>query len=778
MYWKIILTVIVLSFMTTPATAGRIDPDLEQRLNSSSPGEKVPVLVLLTQRLDTGALKASLHASKASKAERHLVVVEELKNVARSTQSRILRYLWFQRLLGRVEFYRAFWIDNIVAVRATPRVIRRLATRPDVARISYDHPLELIDPVEVSPGPDVALGIENGIALTRAPELWANGIDGTGTLACHLDTGVDGHHPALESRWRGLDLPPDEADEAWFDPVTNTDFPFDAGSHGTHTMGTICGLDGANQIGMAPGAKWISAGVIDRVDIDTTVKDAIAAFQWAADPDGDPGTIDDVPDVVSNSWGLIPYTHGYPDCDPLFNAVIDNLELAGPVVVFAAGNEGSGGLRIPADRITTPVNTFAVGALNQDGTSIASFSSRGPSGCDNRTLKPEITAVGNNVRSCVPGGGYSTMSGTSMACPHVAGAVLLLRQVKSEATVEEIKYALYLTAVDLGHSGEDNTFGMGRIDVVEAKNALRNGFGTIEGYVNEAGTGAPIEGAVVRLDGTSIYGVTDETGYYSILAPAGTTYQVVASAFGYKRGTESVDLPVDPPVTANFWLEAAEDGTLQGTVTDSDGVPLDDVTISFLNAPLPSIETDDDGFYQIMLPGDYAYDIKAEKPRYDSEYAYYIFIPEEGVVMQDFELERGLCFLNAAARGTAVEADLDAYRKARKLLSEGSPLGTEVLHLYQEHTAQIAAILLHNPALRVELRSMISRFAPIVRLIAQGEDPDRPVLSDEDEATIHALLDEIELVASPRLKAAIKSVRTDIRTLKGMTIGQVRSSLR
>ncbi|UCD70766.1 MAG: S8 family serine peptidase, partial [Syntrophobacterales bacterium] len=483
--------------------------------------------------------------------------------------------------------------------------------------------------------------------------------------------------------------------------------------------------------------------------------------------------------VVSNSWGLIPYTHGYPDCDPLFNAVIDNLELAGPVVVFAAGNEGSGGLRIPADRIETPVNTFAVGALNQDGTSIASFSSRGPSGCDNRTVKPEVTAVGNNVRSSVPGGGYRIMSGTSMACPHVAGAVLLLREVKPEATVDEIKYALYLTAFDLGDSGEDNTFGMGRIDVVEAANAIENGFGTIDGHVTDGVTEIQIEGAVVRLEGTGFYSVSDSTGYYSILAPAGTTYQVVANAFGYRRGTEDdVYLPRDTTVTVDFELVAADNGILQGTVTDSDGELLEDVTISFLNAPLDSIETDTDGFYQITLPGYYAYDIKAEKLTYTSEYAYEIYIPEGGVVTQDFELEPGLCFLNAAAQGTAVEADLGAYREARRLLSEGSPLGTEVRHLYQEHTAELAAILLHDPALHVELRSMISRLAPIVRSTTQGEDLDRPVLSDEDEAAIHALLDGIELVASPRLKAAIKSVRTDIRTLKGMTIGQVSSSLR
>ena len=221
MFWKFIVTVILLSIMTAPAGAGKIDPDLKQRLKISKPAEKVSVLVLLDERLDTDAMKAALQASNATRAERHSTVVGELKGIARSTQSRILRYLWFLKLIGRVESYKAFWIDNIVALKATRRVIRRLAIRPDVARIAFNHPIELIEPVDESPAPKVATGIENGIALTRAPELWALGIDGTGTVACHLDTGVDGYHIALASRWRGLEAGVTPA-EAWFDPVTNT----------------------------------------------------------------------------------------------------------------------------------------------------------------------------------------------------------------------------------------------------------------------------------------------------------------------------------------------------------------------------------------------------------------------------------------------------------------------------------------------------------------------------------------------------------------------------
>ncbi|NIO04279.1 MAG: hypothetical protein GTN74_06590, partial [Proteobacteria bacterium] len=155
-----------------------------------------------------------------------------------------------------------------------------------------------------------------------------------------------------------------------------------------------------------------------------------------------------------------------------------------------------------------------------------------------------------------------------------------------------------------------------------------------------------------------------------------------------------------------------------------------------------------------------------------------IYIPEEGLVTQNFELEPESCFFDAAASGSAVEADLDVYRKVRKLLVGGSPLAERLLQFYQEHTAEVSAILLYDQTLRAEVRSVISRVAPIVQSIVEGEDLDRPVLSNEDEVEINALLDRIELIASPELKDAIQGIRIDIRTFQDMKVGEVRSLLR
>jgi hypothetical protein len=92
--------------------------------------------------------------------------------------------------------------------------------------------------------------------------------------------------------------------------------------------------------------------------------------------------------------------------------------------------------------------------------------------------------------------------------------------------------------------------------------------------------------------------------------------------------------------------------------------------------------------------------------------------------------------------------------------------------------ASKATILLRDPDLRDEIRSMISRMTPIVQSIRKGENLDQPALSSEDEAAIYDLLDDLEPWASPRLRAAIKAVRYDIRMLRGMKIGQVRFLLR
>ncbi|UCC79696.1 MAG: S8 family peptidase, partial [Candidatus Zixiibacteriota bacterium] len=338
----------------------------------------------------------------------------------------------------------------------TKTVIESLAPRSEVDLVVLWQEPELIQPIITDQSIPVLTDVENGLEAIGAPEMWTLGYTGVGRLVANLDTGVDGYHPALIWRWRGNNGAPWQ--ECWFDnfhPESN--YPQDTYGHGTHTMGTITGLGETtgDTIGVAHGALWIAAA---------RGTNTSAALQWLADPDGDPNTIDDVPDVVSNSWGFS------TACLGSFWNEIDNCEAAGIVIVFSAGNRGPGAESVvyPANRNTTPYNTFSVGAVDGHNSNypIAEWSSRGPSSCDHVSIKPEVVAPGVDIRSSIPGGVYQGgWSGTSMACPHVAGAVALLRQYNPEATPDTIKWALMQSAIDLGNEGEDNTYGHGIINI-------------------------------------------------------------------------------------------------------------------------------------------------------------------------------------------------------------------------------------------------------------------------------------------------------------------------
>jgi hypothetical protein len=279
---------------------------------------------------------------------------------------------------------------------------------------------------------------------------------------CLFDTGADGNHEAFAARWRGTEEGVDWW-EAWHDPYTNTQFPYDSGIHGTHVLGIMTATPpGQDPIGIAHEAQWIAAGIL----INYNVQKIIAAYEWAADPDGNPGTIDDVPDVVNNSWGTS------DNCSQTYWAAIDVVEAAGVVNTIAVDNTGPGAASVnsPESRADGPYKNFGVGNVNphQADCPINSSSGRGPSPCDGVSIKPEVTAPGTSIYSTFPNNGYGNLTGTSMACPHVSGAVAILRQVNPDLEVDEVKQVLMETSRDQGQSGEDNTYGWGVIDVAAA----------------------------------------------------------------------------------------------------------------------------------------------------------------------------------------------------------------------------------------------------------------------------------------------------------------------
>ncbi|MCJ7577582.1 MAG: S8 family serine peptidase [candidate division Zixibacteria bacterium] len=466
--------------VSTP-TAGEIEKNFREYLKSLSPDEFAPAIVIMADQADIKALNASLKMEKATMKVRHQRVLSALQAAASRSQVNMVSYLEARKKEGSVKGYTRFWIMNLIVVQATRKELEKIAARSDVEIVEENFRVSLIEPVgertksvEI---PSKGIGITPGLRAINAPRVWHElGITGLGRLVGNIDTGVDGAHPALTNRWRGNYEP---WQECWRDAVGFGDTtPHDYYGHGTHVMGTLCGLGAGtgDTIGVAWEAEWIADNAIDQEVGPEIDNDILDAFQWFADPDGNPATIDDVPDVVQNSWGVYSYWPGYQDCDYRWQAVIENCEAAGVVVTFSAGNEGPypQTLRSPANICNTPTTNFAIGAVDATHYGfpypIADLSSRGPSDCDGVTKKPEVVAPGVQVYSSVPGGGYEQYgwTGTSMAGPHVAGVVALIRQANPDLDVDSIKQILINTAVDLGVPGEDNNYGWGIIDAYAA----------------------------------------------------------------------------------------------------------------------------------------------------------------------------------------------------------------------------------------------------------------------------------------------------------------------
>jgi subtilisin family serine protease len=361
---------------------------------------------------------------------------------------------------------RRLWLVNAVALRATRAEIADLSRDAAVARIDYDAPIRLSGPgAEAGPTrPPPLFGRGDwGLAAIRAPDVWRDyGLDGSGVRVGVIDTGVDPAAPDL----RGKVV-------AWRDFVNERPAPYDDEGHGTHVLGTmIGGSAGGAPIGVAPGARAVVAKALDQ-DGGAELSTLLAAAQWMTDPDGDPAT-PDYPTVINASWGA---PEG-PQSDAL-RPLIQRWRELGIVPVFAAGNSGPGGsIGLPAGY----PEALAVGATGPGGR-VTHFSSRGgalgakQAGSPGEyggspALKPDLAAPGLEVLSAAAGGGYVSHAGTSMAAPHVAGAVALMRQADPHLSVEALEAILKRTARDVEPSGPDRGSGAGLLDTYAAVAAL------------------------------------------------------------------------------------------------------------------------------------------------------------------------------------------------------------------------------------------------------------------------------------------------------------------
>ncbi len=563
----IAVSALLLITFAASAFAGEIHPALAELMDATPGDETISVIVTMSEQAPITQMNENLKLQRASRQQRHQQVVLALQDAARS-QDDLKAWLGSDTHGHIVEGWKSYWIANLMVVKATPGAITAIAMRHDVEFVESNFTVSLIEPIASAtsePGEDTpSRGVEPGLTACRVPQVWYDlGYTGAGALIASCDTGVDGTHQALSNRWRGNSAP---ASECWLDVLGNgTTFPVDDHGHGTHTTGTMAGVAGSDSIGCAPDAEWIACNAIDQGVSSGFDNDIIDSFEWFADPDGDPYTVDDVPDVVQNSWRINEgFGSDYVDCDTRWWAVIDGAETAGVVTVWSAGNEGPGGTTIgsPADRATTEFNCFSVGAVDatNDPTfpyNMASFSSRGPTGCDvdpALKIKPEIVGPGVDVRSAYPGGGYTSMSGTSMSGPHLAGIVGLMRSANPDLDVDTVKLILMQTARDQDSAGEDNTSGWGMVDAYAAVLGAMDGYGGIEGYVYNSSWGnAPLPGASVELLGTSLEFASDNAGFYEGMAAA-DTYTARASRIGFGVDETTVVIDADLTATQHFYL--------------------------------------------------------------------------------------------------------------------------------------------------------------------------------------------------------------------------------
>ena len=454
------------------AQVADIDPFLEEALALNADNDLLDVIVYLKQTGDLEGLKRQFALEETPVNERPKAVMRLLKTTADETQKDLISFI--ENSQWPHDGIRRFWIANAIAVHAGPALIEAIAAREDVSLLLLNRTAFAFNdpPMREMDVPKSVGGSELGLKVVGAPEMWAMGYTGQGRLALTFDTGVWDDHPAHKDRFLGNLMP---YESTWF--AYDSPIPVDkSSSHGTHVTGIMLGLDTAtaDTIGMAPKAYFIATDpVVSNLAYVKPLTDFMFGYEWAMNPDGNEDTFTDIPDVINNSWGFGPDLDEAP-CPEFVIPVFTALEVAGIANVFSAGNEGPGDqtISVPHNTNIGLVNSFTVGAISSYSPyPIASFSSRGPSVCGGTgslLIKPEVSAPGVNVRSSVEYGGYDVYSGTSMAAPHVSGAVLLLKEAFPYLTGEDLLLALYYSATDLGEEGEDNTYGMGMINVKDA----------------------------------------------------------------------------------------------------------------------------------------------------------------------------------------------------------------------------------------------------------------------------------------------------------------------
>ncbi len=445
-----LLTILILA----TSTAGTIHSQLAERLYNLPDNKTIRVIVHMKEQPDLSIMQKAPKQAK----------LQFLQEFCLTNQADLLEYLY--SLGNRVADLQSWWIFNGIAFNSTRDIIERVAARDDVDYVIDDFVIAL-DPEPVG---DKILedsrGAEWNITIVCADQCWNEGYDGTGIVVGNIDSGVNVDLACFGGRW----IP-----GGWYDAVNDSTYPYDDAGHGTHSMAVLCGGDGNGpyeyDIGVAPGANFICAKAMDSTALGyaSWYHDCL---QWFATQ---------YVHVISNSWcfSRIYLNYFWSDCLNLRNLDI--------FLVFALGNYGPGAM---TDR--SPGNyPFVTGVGNTSQLDhISPSSSRGPAPNqspwndttywlrpDWNFTKPDICAPGTAIRAPNPDGTWKCCNGTSLSCPHVAGAAAICLQKDTSLSYEEL-YNILLDYADRPAWGEpypNNDFGWGRLNVYSALQAITVG---------------------------------------------------------------------------------------------------------------------------------------------------------------------------------------------------------------------------------------------------------------------------------------------------------------
>jgi subtilisin family serine protease len=502
-------TFILLALFCACGYAQTIDPVLQQEMEQRSDDEKIDVIVILKSQYDRQQLNRRA-AHFATRAERREFVVNELKQFAEVSQYDLRHSLSEMERQDMTTAPKIIWMANALYFSATKQAINDLALRRDIEIIGFDKEEYMLFDEEPKPAL-MTRGITHNVSQVNADQVWNLGYTGQGVVVAVIDSGVNYNHLDLADHlWDGGDEYPNHGYDFVYDGDND---PMDDYGHGTHCAGILCG-DGTagQQTGIAPDATLMCVKVLNATGNGTTAK-ICNGMQWA---------VEQGCDLISMSVGG---SNPTLSTRLLYRNTCEAVLDAGVIAAISAGNQGNDFVHFPLpNNVCVPGScpppyldpvqksnpgglscSLCVGSVGYTDHAAAS-TSRGPvtwadtdfgdypltegHSVEFGLIRPDVCAPGVDVISAdyLQESGYTTMSGTSMATPCVAGCISLMLSKNRDITPAEICQVLEETAVPLA-TGKSNVYGYGRVDALAAINALNFGSLKLESVAVDDGQG-------------------------------------------------------------------------------------------------------------------------------------------------------------------------------------------------------------------------------------------------------------------------------------------------